>query len=198
MHQTQSCFLGSPCDVLICSLNTLKVLRVLVPCAAVGSINNTFGIKGVAEHTIFFKSIEDANRLRRQVSECFERAALPHTSQQVTLPAGFPVVGSHLCTKSFQRRAESARQALYVASSGLMFGHFWNYGNLLFMRLGLSQPGNQILGGIYRLYDHQSQEGLLSRVVCSKVEDIICARKAGILCYVVLWRLHYFHPPEGR
>ncbi|CAL5221824.1 g4081 [Coccomyxa viridis] len=49
---------------------------------AVGSINNTFGIKGVGEHTIFFKSIEDANRLRRQVSECFERAALPHSSQK--------------------------------------------------------------------------------------------------------------------
>lgn len=48
-----------------------------------GSVNNTFGIKGVAENTIFFKSIEDANRLRRQVSECFERAALPQTSEKV-------------------------------------------------------------------------------------------------------------------
>lgn len=57
-----------------------------VPCAAVGSINNTFGIKGVGEHAIFFKSIEDANRLRRQVSECFERASLPHSSQQVCCP----------------------------------------------------------------------------------------------------------------
>ena len=57
-----------------------------MPSTAVGSINNTFGIKGVGEHTIFFKSIEDANRLRRQVSECFERAALPHTSQKVTPP----------------------------------------------------------------------------------------------------------------
>lgn len=51
-----------------------------------GSINNTFGIKGVGEHTIFFKSIEDANRLRRQVSECFERAALPHSSVKVIRP----------------------------------------------------------------------------------------------------------------
>lgn len=48
-----------------------------------GSVNNTFGIEGVAENTFFFKSIDDANRLRRQVSECFERAALPQTSQQV-------------------------------------------------------------------------------------------------------------------
>ena len=51
--------------------------------AGVGSVNNTFGIKGVAESTFFFKSIDDANRLRRQVSECFERAALPQASQQV-------------------------------------------------------------------------------------------------------------------
>ncbi|KAK9866248.1 hypothetical protein WJX84_006230 [Apatococcus fuscideae] len=44
---------------------------------AVGSINNTFGCPGVEENTFFFKSITDANKLRRQVSECFERASLP-------------------------------------------------------------------------------------------------------------------------
>lgn len=54
----------------------------------VGSINNTFGIKGVQEHTFFFKSITDANKLRRQVSECFERAALPNTSDEVMLMHG--------------------------------------------------------------------------------------------------------------
>lgn len=43
----------------------------------IGSINNTFGIKGVQEYCNFFKSIEDAKALRRRVSECFERAALP-------------------------------------------------------------------------------------------------------------------------
>jgi len=46
---------------------------------AVGCVNNTFGVEGVAEHATFFKSIEDAARLRRHVSECFERAALPQT-----------------------------------------------------------------------------------------------------------------------
>ena len=38
-----------------------------MPAAGVGSINNTFGIKGVSEHTFFFKSITDAAKLRRQV-----------------------------------------------------------------------------------------------------------------------------------
>lgn len=50
---------------------------------AVGSVNNTFGIKGVKEHTLSFRGIRDATALRRQVSECFERAALPHTPPQV-------------------------------------------------------------------------------------------------------------------
>ncbi|KAK9812482.1 hypothetical protein WJX73_003352 [Symbiochloris irregularis] len=45
----------------------------------VGSVNNTFGIEGVKEHTSFFKSADDAQFLRRQVSACFERASLPDT-----------------------------------------------------------------------------------------------------------------------
>jgi NADH:ubiquinone reductase (non-electrogenic) len=47
----------------------------------VGSVNNTFGIKGVDEHCVYFKTIDDALKLRRRVSECFERAALPATTE---------------------------------------------------------------------------------------------------------------------
>ena len=50
---------------------------------AVGCVNNTFGIEGVAKYCNFFKSIEDADRLRCRVSECFERAALPATTEEV-------------------------------------------------------------------------------------------------------------------
>jgi NADH dehydrogenase FAD-containing subunit len=46
----------------------------------VGSVNNTFGIQGVRQHCQFFKTIEDAVRLRKRISECFERAALPNVS----------------------------------------------------------------------------------------------------------------------
>lgn len=60
-----------------------RCLYMSAGCAAVGSVNNTFGIKGVEEHTFFFKNIEDANRLRRRVSECFERASLPQTTEEV-------------------------------------------------------------------------------------------------------------------
>ncbi|KAG1650550.1 hypothetical protein FOA52_009119, partial [Chlamydomonas sp. UWO 241] len=48
----------------------------------VGSVNNTFGIKGVSEYCNYFKSIEDANKLRSRVSECFERASLPGTTAE--------------------------------------------------------------------------------------------------------------------
>lgn len=63
-------------------------------CAAVGSVNNTFGIQGVEENCFFFKSVDDANRLRSHVSECFERAALPGCFPEVallsrSLPEGF-------------------------------------------------------------------------------------------------------------
>jgi NADH dehydrogenase FAD-containing subunit len=50
---------------------------------SVGSVNNTFGISGVKENCFFFKSIDDASRLRSQVSECFERASLPYTPEEV-------------------------------------------------------------------------------------------------------------------
>ena len=41
--------------------------------------------QGVREHTFMFKSIEDAQALRQRVCECFERAALPGTSDKVPL-----------------------------------------------------------------------------------------------------------------
>ena len=49
---------------------------------SVGCINNTFGIQGVQEYTNFFKTVEDASKLRLRVSECFERAALPATTAE--------------------------------------------------------------------------------------------------------------------
>jgi NADH dehydrogenase FAD-containing subunit len=61
----------------------------------VGSINNTFGIKGVQEHTMFFKNIDDANRLRRRMSDCFERASLPQASEEVRVRCHVRGVAAH-------------------------------------------------------------------------------------------------------
>jgi NADH:ubiquinone reductase (non-electrogenic) len=52
---------------------------------AVGSVNNTFGVKGVEDHCFFFKGIDDASKFRSQLSECFERAALPYTPVDVRI-----------------------------------------------------------------------------------------------------------------
>jgi NADH:ubiquinone reductase (non-electrogenic) len=48
---------------------------------AVGAKVNTFGIAGVAEHSLFLKTIDDARRIRRRVIECFERASQPNTTE---------------------------------------------------------------------------------------------------------------------
>ena len=44
---------------------------------------------------MFFKTVEDAARLRLRISECFERAALPQTTPEVggTFPLGAVCVG---------------------------------------------------------------------------------------------------------
>jgi hypothetical protein len=67
------------------NVRVLALLRVLLLCAVqVGSVNNTFGVKGVEENCLMFKTIEDAHKLRGQLSGCFERAALPYVSDTVT------------------------------------------------------------------------------------------------------------------
>lgn len=49
---------------------------------AVGAVTNAFGVEGVREHCFFFKTVEDAHRLRVHLTECFEKAALPQTTQE--------------------------------------------------------------------------------------------------------------------
>lgn len=61
---------------------------------SVGSVNNTFGVKGVEENCLFFKSIEDAKSLRARISELFERAALPNVPKEdIERLLSFVIVG---------------------------------------------------------------------------------------------------------
>ncbi|KAF8066288.1 NDB1 [Scenedesmus sp. PABB004] len=46
----------------------------------VGASINTFGVRGVEEHCVTFKTLADAHGLRLRVTDCFERAALPITT----------------------------------------------------------------------------------------------------------------------
>ncbi|PRP84816.1 putative NADH-ubiquinone oxidoreductase C3A11.07, mitochondrial-like [Planoprotostelium fungivorum] len=48
----------------------------------VGSVNNTFGTKGVEENCNFLKEIDDATRIRERIGDVFETASLPGISPE--------------------------------------------------------------------------------------------------------------------
>ncbi|KAG6542146.1 hypothetical protein Mapa_016447 [Marchantia paleacea] len=49
---------------------------------AVGAMSNTFGTEGVKEYCHFLKELEDAEKIRESVVDCFETACLPHLSEE--------------------------------------------------------------------------------------------------------------------
>ncbi|XP_058090065.1 external alternative NAD(P)H-ubiquinone oxidoreductase B2, mitochondrial-like [Magnolia sinica] len=49
---------------------------------AMGAQANTFNTPGVPEHCHFLKEVEDAQRIRRSVIDCFEKASLPNLSDE--------------------------------------------------------------------------------------------------------------------
>lgn len=49
---------------------------------AVGARSNTFSIPGVAENCHFLKNVEDAERIRRKIIDCFEKASLPNQNDE--------------------------------------------------------------------------------------------------------------------
>ncbi|PKU69977.1 external alternative NAD(P)H-ubiquinone oxidoreductase B2, mitochondrial [Dendrobium catenatum] len=48
---------------------------------AIGARANTFNIPGVEENCHFLKEVEDAQKIRRSVMDCFERASLPNLDE---------------------------------------------------------------------------------------------------------------------
>ncbi|XP_042390792.1 external alternative NAD(P)H-ubiquinone oxidoreductase B2, mitochondrial-like [Zingiber officinale] len=49
---------------------------------AVGAKVNTFNIPGVEQHCYFLKEVEDAQKIRRSVINCFEKATLPYLDEE--------------------------------------------------------------------------------------------------------------------
>ncbi|XP_010905569.1 external alternative NAD(P)H-ubiquinone oxidoreductase B2, mitochondrial [Elaeis guineensis] len=49
---------------------------------ALGAKPNTFNTPGVVEHCHFLKEVEDAQKIRRSVMNCFENASLPNLSEE--------------------------------------------------------------------------------------------------------------------
>ncbi|KAG9150022.1 hypothetical protein Leryth_010087 [Lithospermum erythrorhizon] len=61
---------------------------------AVGSQVNTFDTPGVLEHCHFLKEVEDAQRIRRTVIDCFEKSVLPDlTEEERRINLHFVIVG---------------------------------------------------------------------------------------------------------
>ncbi|XP_077220270.1 external alternative NAD(P)H-ubiquinone oxidoreductase B1, mitochondrial-like [Tasmannia lanceolata] len=61
---------------------------------ALGARSNTFNTPGVIEHCHFLKEIEDAQKIRRSIIDCFERASLPNLSEEERKKAlHFVIVG---------------------------------------------------------------------------------------------------------
>mmetsp|Transcript_5256 Transcript_5256/g.6987 ORF Transcript_5256/g.6987 Transcript_5256/m.6987 type:complete len:664 (-) Transcript_5256:119-2110(-) len=67
---------GNSCTINEFELNYDKLVY------AVGAQTNTFGIPGVREYCCFLKQIEDAQKVRNAIINCFERAALPGLSEE--------------------------------------------------------------------------------------------------------------------
>jgi Pyridine nucleotide-disulphide oxidoreductase len=74
------------CQSVVCDGNSCQVEDFQVSydkvIVTVGAQTNTFGIPGVREYCCFLKQVEDARRIRTAIVNCFERANLPHLSEQ--------------------------------------------------------------------------------------------------------------------
>lgn len=80
---------GSSCEITEFEVNYDHLI------IGVGATTNTFGIKGVKEHCLFLKQIEDANNLRKALAYCFERANIPtNTEEERKNSLAFVVVGA--------------------------------------------------------------------------------------------------------
>ncbi len=49
---------------------------------AVGTVNNTYNIRGVEQHALFLKELIDARTIRERIIDCFERAAQPSVGNE--------------------------------------------------------------------------------------------------------------------
>eukprot|EP00611_Tribonema_gayanum_P012184 TRINITY_DN22835_c0_g1_i1.p1 TRINITY_DN22835_c0_g1~~TRINITY_DN22835_c0_g1_i1.p1 ORF type:complete len:594 (+),score=175.20 TRINITY_DN22835_c0_g1_i1:66-1847(+) len=86
------------CENVVCEGTSCTIEDFRLPydhlILAVGATSNTFGIPGVREHCIFMKQVTDADKLRRAIGNCFERANLPTLSdEQKQAVLTFVVVG---------------------------------------------------------------------------------------------------------
>jgi NADH dehydrogenase len=115
---------------LITLKNQQKTLEYDVLVLAVGGISNFAGVPGAAEHTIPFRKIADADRLRRKMVEALDRVPPDLPPQDTQSALTFAVVGAgasgvELSTKmadllrdAFERRALRGEPRVLVIEMG--------------------------------------------------------------------------------
>jgi len=87
------------CESVVCEGNSCTIEEFVVEydrlIFSVGAQTNTFGIPGVREYCNFLKGVDDARRIRTAIINCFERAGLPHlTDDQRRATLTFAVIGA--------------------------------------------------------------------------------------------------------
>lgn len=92
------CTLVDPSEKRIECLAPIDQRRFLLPydilVIAVGAVNNTYGVPGVAEHALFLKELSDARKIRQGIIERLEQAAQPGLTKEERIQLlHFVVVG---------------------------------------------------------------------------------------------------------
>jgi len=87
------------CETVVCDGNSCEIEDFEVEydrlVVTIGAQTNTFGIPGVREHCCFLKQVEDAQKIRTAIVNCFERANLPSLSEQQRIEKlTFAVIGA--------------------------------------------------------------------------------------------------------
>ena len=87
------------CESVICDGNSCDLCEFSVKydilISTVGAQSNTFGTPGVREYCNFLKTVEDAQRIRTAIVNCFERANLPGlTDEEREHNLTFVVIGA--------------------------------------------------------------------------------------------------------
>eukprot|EP00752_Nemacystus_decipiens_P007861 g7023.t1 len=87
------------CENVVCEGTTCNIEDFELPydylVVSVGATTNTFNTPGVREHCIFLKQVQDAQKLRKAIGNCFERANLPTVTEEQRIAAlTFAVVGA--------------------------------------------------------------------------------------------------------
>ena len=81
------------------SVDLIFLRYIAVCCSQVGAVTNTFNVPGVEENCFFLKRMEEAQKLRKRINECFEIASLPGiTDEDRKRLLTFVVVGLLACS----------------------------------------------------------------------------------------------------